>query len=80
MKRPPRHSAHLSQHRQHVSLAEAGIDRVAGKVDRDVQVMRDEIQRDDDRRDAGSGRDTSAIEEEEFEDENEPETTGKVAG
>jgi len=34
-----------------VSLAEAGIDRVAPKVDQDVAVMRDEIQRDEDRRD-----------------------------
>jgi hypothetical protein len=35
-----------------VSLAEAGIDRVAPKVDQDVAVMRDEIQRDEDRRDS----------------------------
>lgn len=34
-----------------MSLAEAGIDRVAPKVDQDVAVMRDEIQRDEDRRD-----------------------------
>ncbi|KAJ7626663.1 hypothetical protein DFH06DRAFT_1007234 [Mycena polygramma] len=57
LKRPPRRSAHLATHRTHVSLAEAGIDRVAPKVDADVQVMRDELQRDDARRDAeGSGK------------------------
>ncbi|TFK73565.1 hypothetical protein BDN72DRAFT_834431 [Pluteus cervinus] len=55
LKRPPRKSAHLSTHRRHVSLAEAGIDRVAAKVDHDVKSMRDEIQRDDDRRDGASG-------------------------
>lgn len=55
LKRPPRRSAHLSTQRAHVSLAEAGIDRVAPKVDQDVKVMRDEIQRDDDRRDGGPG-------------------------
>lgn len=38
-----------------MSLAEAGIDRVAPKVDEDVKVMRDEIQRDDNRRDGGPG-------------------------
>ncbi|KAF5382610.1 hypothetical protein D9615_002964 [Tricholomella constricta] len=75
LKRPPRRSAHLSTHRTHVSLAEAGIDRVAPKVDEDVQVMRDEIKRDDDRRDGGPGsRDiignrTSIEEEEDVEDE-----------
>ncbi|KAF9077575.1 hypothetical protein BDP27DRAFT_477051 [Rhodocollybia butyracea] len=47
LRRPPRKSAHLATHRVHVSLAEAGIDRVAAKVDEDVKVMRDQIQRDD---------------------------------
>lgn len=56
LKRPPKKNAHLSTHRVHVSLAEAGIDRVAAKVDQDVQVMRDEIQKDDaSRREGGSG-------------------------
>lgn len=55
LKRPPKRSAHLAKHRVHVKLAEAGIDRVAAKVDQDVKVMRDEIQRDDDRRDAANG-------------------------
>lgn len=50
LKRPPKRSAHLAKNRMHVSLAEAGIDRVAPKVDQDVAVMRDEMQRDDDRR------------------------------
>ncbi|KIJ61146.1 hypothetical protein HYDPIDRAFT_177188 [Hydnomerulius pinastri MD-312] len=50
LKRPPKRSAHLAKHRVHVSLAEAGIDRVAAKVDQDVAVMRDEMQRDDERR------------------------------
>ncbi|KAF9527550.1 hypothetical protein CPB83DRAFT_768413 [Crepidotus variabilis] len=55
LKRPPKKNAHLATHRQHVSLAEAGIDRVAAKVDQDVQVMRDEMQKDDIRRDGGPG-------------------------
>lgn len=55
LKRPPKRSAHLLKNRAHVKLAEAGIDRVAAKVDQDVKVMRDEIQRDDDRRAAESG-------------------------
>ena len=55
LKRPPKKSAHLSTRRAHVSLAEAGIDRVAARVDQDVQVMRDEIQKDDKRRAEGRG-------------------------
>jgi len=54
LKRPPKRSAHLSNNRTHVSLAEAGIDRVAGKVDEDVKVMRDELQKDDKARESGS--------------------------
>lgn len=61
LKRPPKRSAHLSTHRQHVKLSEAGIDRVAAKVDQDVQVMRDEIQKDDSRRDGGPGSRDSKI-------------------
>jgi len=92
LKRPPRKSAHLSTHRAHVSLSEAGIDRVAAKVDEDVQHMRDEIQKDDSRRDGGPGsrKDTSrfdnveehdAVEEVEDEDENDDEPVPvKVAG
>jgi hypothetical protein len=47
------------KNRRHVSLAEASIDKVATRVDEDVQAMRDQIQRDDDRRDGkgkGKGR------------------------
>lgn len=55
LKRPPKRSAHLSTHRVHVPLAEAGIDRVLPKVDEDVKTMRDEIQKDDIRRDGGPG-------------------------
>lgn len=49
LKRPPRRSAHLATHRARVSLAEAGIDRVATKVDQDVAVMREQVERDDER-------------------------------
>jgi hypothetical protein len=68
LKRPPRRSAHLTKNRVHVSLAEAGIDRVVPKVDQDVAVMRDEIQRDEDRRDSviiGRDEDHDDMEEEE---------------
>jgi len=65
LKRPPRRSAHLTKNRAHVSLAEAGIDRMAPKVDQDVAVMRDEIQRDEDRRDTMErGHEREDIEEE----------------
>ena len=47
LKRPPRRSAHLTTHRARVSLAEAGIDRVATKVDQDVATMREQVERDE---------------------------------
>ncbi|KAL5520162.1 hypothetical protein ACEPAG_1822 [Sanghuangporus baumii] len=48
LRRPARRSAHLSSHRARVSLAEAaGIERVTPKVDREVENMRDELERDD---------------------------------
>lgn len=51
LKRPPKRSAHLTKHRARVSLAEAaGVDRVVAKVDQDVAVMRDELQRENDRK------------------------------
>ena len=75
LKRPPRRSAHLATHRTHVSLAEAGIDRVARKVDADVQVMRDELQRDDDRRDVGTDK---VSEEHEVDEEGEEEVAEEV--
>ncbi|KAF8158337.1 hypothetical protein B0H34DRAFT_656780 [Crassisporium funariophilum] len=90
LKRPPKKSAHLSTQRAHISLAEAGIDRVAAKVDQDVQVMRDEIQKDDNRRDGGPGsRDGTRFgrvnegdpnEEEDAEDENENENDDEPSG
>ncbi|KAJ7644084.1 hypothetical protein FB45DRAFT_736059 [Roridomyces roridus] len=76
LKRPPRRAAHLATHRAHVSLAEAAIDRVASKVDSDVQVMRDEIQRAEDRREPES----HAMEEAEEEEELDEETMVKVPG
>lgn len=93
LKRPPRKSAHLATHRKHLSLAEAGIDRVAAKVDEDVKVMRDALQRDDEQRnvhkDPGSEaalerearRGDDRIEEDEGDEEGDDETAGvKVAG
>lgn len=35
-------------------MAQAGIDRVAPKVDQDVAVMREQVERDDDRREEGT--------------------------
>jgi len=53
LKRPPRKSAHLAQHRARVSLAEAaGIDRMASKVDQDVAALRDQMAQDEKDRDA----------------------------
>lgn len=50
LKRPPRKAAHLSTQRTRIKLAEAGIDRVAGRVDEDVEAMRDELHKEDQRR------------------------------
>ncbi|EIN12751.1 adenine nucleotide alpha hydrolases-like protein [Punctularia strigosozonata HHB-11173 SS5] len=50
LRRPPRRAAHLAPHRARVSLAQAGIDRVASKVDTDVAHMREELKRDEERR------------------------------
>ena len=48
LKRPPRKSAHLTQHRARVSLAEAaGKDTMARKVDQDVADLRDQMARDE---------------------------------
>jgi hypothetical protein len=75
LKRPPKKSAHLSTQRVRVKLAEAVIDRVAAKVDQDVKTMRDEMEKEDHRRDGGPGsRETRGFtgitEEFEVEDEN----------
>jgi len=53
LKRPAKKAAHLSTHRARVSLAEAAIDKVGpGTVDKDVEVLRDELQKDDAAREA----------------------------
>lgn len=88
LKRPPRRSAHLAKHRTHVKLAEAGIDRVATKVDQDVKVLRDEMQREnerDPREPTPEDPAAQAIEEEGDEDEDadadgSPPPGTKVAG
>lgn len=91
LKRPPRKNACLSTHRTHVSLAEAGIDHVAAKVDEDVQVLRNALQADESWRDGGPGScedprfaavaEGEAVEEGENEDETDDEPVGvKVAG
>lgn len=88
LKRPPKKSAHLSTQRVHVKLAEAVIDRVAARVDQDVKTMRDEMEKEDHRRDGGPGsRETrgfagiSEDPEDEVEDENDDEPAGiKVSG
>ena len=64
-----------------MSLAEAGIDRVAAKVDHDVAVMRDEMQQVDERRDEASTRGIEeAGEGEESEGEGEGEGEGNGNG
>ncbi len=53
LKRPARKSAHLAPHRARVSLAEAVIEKVGpGKLDKEVEVMRDELNREDAAREA----------------------------
>ena len=63
LKRPSKRSARLAKHRVHVSLAEAGIDRVAAKVDHAVEVMHDEIHWVDERGSEGSTRGIEAAAE-----------------
>ena len=82
LRRPPKKSAHLSKNRVHVKLAEAGIDRVAGKVDQDVKDMRDQIEQDDNRRTDGhtdEEREALQIEEDSSGDEGASDGV-KVAG
>ena len=56
LKRPARRSAHLSPHRARVSLAEAAkVELVTPKVDRDVEHMRDELEREEERREHNEG-------------------------
>ena len=91
LKRPPRKNACLSTHRTHMSLAEAGIDHVAAKVDEDVQALSNALQADESRRDGGPGTcedprfaavaEGEAVEEGKDEDETDDEPVGvKVAG
>lgn len=81
LKRPPKRSAHLAKHRVHVSLAEAGIDRVAAKVDHAVAVMRDEMQRVEERRSEGGTRGIEeAAEGEESEGEGDSKGEGEGEG
>ena len=74
LKRPARRSAHLNTHRARVSLAEAaGVERVTPKVDRDVEELRDQLQRENEREEtdafaAGAGDDEDT-EHEDHEDE-----------
>ncbi|EED85989.1 predicted protein [Postia placenta Mad-698-R] len=71
LKRPPRRSAHLAPHRARVSLAQAaGIDRMAPKVDQDVQEMRTQIERDDE--DRRNGAQTDGEDDPDTEVEGEP--------
>ncbi|KAF9267485.1 hypothetical protein L218DRAFT_920410 [Marasmius fiardii PR-910] len=82
LKRPPRKSAHLAKHRVHVSLAEAGIDRVAAKVDEDIKAMKETILRDDETRVGGR---TAAVAEggpatlDEAQMEDDPDESGSEA-
>ena len=67
LKRPTKKSAHLISQRGRVSLAEATIDKVGpGKVDKDVEVLRDELQQDEARETADlglAGADRGLVEE-----------------
>jgi predicted NBD/HSP70 family sugar kinase len=75
LKRPPSARAHLDPRRAQprVRLAQAGIDRVARRVDQDVAHMREEVDEDDARRDAG-------VPEVDGEDEDDGPEGTKVAG
>lgn len=70
LKRPPRKSAHLTQHRARVSLAEAaGKDIMARKVDQDVAALRDQMARDEKEADPRAPPQSNP---EEFDDEDDP--------
>jgi hypothetical protein len=75
LRKPPKRAAHLSQKRARVSLAEAGIDRVASRVDQDVAHMREEVDHDDERRHV-----PDTLEEEDDDGDAEVEEGKKVAG
>ncbi|EED82294.1 predicted protein [Postia placenta Mad-698-R] len=81
LKRPPRRSAHLAPHRARVSLAQAaGIDRMAPKVDQDVQEMRTQIERDDEDRRNGAQTDGEDYPDTEVEGEPAHQLGTKVRG
>jgi len=80
LKKPPRRSAHLAQHRARVTLAEAaGVDRMASKVDQDVAALRDLMAQDEKNRDAHEPPPHDP-EEEIDEGDEEPRAGQKVAG
>ena len=80
LKRPPRKSAHLTQHRARVSLAEAARkDTMARKVDQDVADLRDQMARDEREADPHAPPKTAPEEFDELDDEAII-SSGKVAG
>lgn len=81
LKRPARRSAHLSPHRARVSLAEAAsVERITPKVDREVEDMRDEMERDDERRESHAIEEAGDDEETEHEVDATSQIGEKVAG
>ena len=82
LKRPPRKSAHLTQHRARVSLAEAARkDTMARKVDQDVADLRDQMARDEREADPHAPPQTAPDDEESDEiDEEVIVGSGKVNG
>jgi hypothetical protein len=84
LKRPPRAAAHLDPRRAQprVRLAQAGIDKVVSRVDQDVAHMREEVQEDDERRDApGHSHGPQQVEEDDGDDDDDEVQEGtKVRG
>jgi hypothetical protein len=82
LRRPPRGNAHLDPRRAQprVKLAEAGIDRVASRVDQDVAHMREEVAEDEERRDNRAPPPSAPDEDDEDEDADVEVEGRKVAG
>lgn len=81
LKRPPRKSAHLTQHRARVSLAEAARkDTMARKVDQDVAALRDQMARDEKEADPRAPPKSNPEEFDEDEDDDTIVSSKKVAG
>ena len=81
LKRPPRKSAHLTQHRARVSLAEAARkDTMARKVDQDVADLRDQMARDEREADPHAPPKTAPDEESDEVDEEVIVGSGMVGG